>query len=73
MRVLIIAIAVVGAGIATSVRAEEGFGPILVAAASQSFKVAKLQLTALRNDSLLRTTTPRPVASTRAPQRWANC
>jgi glyoxylase-like metal-dependent hydrolase (beta-lactamase superfamily II) len=49
MRALIVVLAMVGFGITTAARAEDGFGPVPVAPASQSFKLGKLQLTALHD------------------------
>ena len=49
MRTPIVALAIVAFGLATAARAEEGVGPVQVAPTSQSFKLGKLQLTALRD------------------------
>lgn len=49
MRAPIVALAILAFGVTTAVRAEEGFGPIQVAPESQSFKLGKLELTALRD------------------------
>ena len=53
MRAQIIALAIVAFAVTTATRAEEGFGPIPVAPTSQSFKVGKLQLTALRDAQIV--------------------
>jgi len=49
MRAQVIAVAILALGVATATRAEDGFGPVPVTPASQSFKLGKLQLTALRD------------------------
>jgi glyoxylase-like metal-dependent hydrolase (beta-lactamase superfamily II) len=49
MRAPVVALAILAFGVTTAARAEEGFGPMAVAPASQSFKLGKLQLTALRD------------------------
>ena len=49
MRAVIIAAAIVGFSVASGVRADETYGPVAVGPASQSFKLGKLQLIALRD------------------------
>jgi glyoxylase-like metal-dependent hydrolase (beta-lactamase superfamily II) len=49
MRTQIAALALVGLVITAAAGADEGFGPVAIAPASQSFKVGKLQLTALHD------------------------
>lgn len=49
MRAQIVAFAIVAFGVTMAARAEDGFGPVPVTPASQSFKLGKLQLTALRD------------------------
>jgi glyoxylase-like metal-dependent hydrolase (beta-lactamase superfamily II) len=49
MRALIVAVAIAGFGISAGACAEDTFGPVPGAPASQSFKVGKLQLIALRD------------------------
>ena len=53
MRTLIIATAIVGLGVTGVARAEEAFGPIPVGPASQSFKLGKLRLVALRDAKIV--------------------
>ena len=49
MRALTVVLLILGAGVAMGARAEEGFGPLQVAPASQPFKVGRLQLIAVHD------------------------
>ena len=53
MRTLIIAVAIASVGASTGVRAEDAFGPVPGAPASQAFKLGKLQLIALRDGQIV--------------------
>jgi glyoxylase-like metal-dependent hydrolase (beta-lactamase superfamily II) len=49
MRAVTIAAAIIGLSLAAGARSDETFGPVAVAPASQTFKLGKLQLVALRD------------------------
>jgi glyoxylase-like metal-dependent hydrolase (beta-lactamase superfamily II) len=53
MRTLVVAVAIVGLGISVGAVAEDTFGPVPGAAASQSFKLGKLRLVAMRGGQIV--------------------